>query len=88
MIYSNQKLSLLDWIVLVGIASYYVLPSVSVKVGILQIIFISIAYILISRQFKVFKEVLRYFAILCLSVYYMLYLWMLLILVALHRIYF
>lgn len=63
MIYSNQKLSLLDWIVLVGIASYYVLPSVSVKVGILQIIFISIVYILISTQFKVSKEILRYFVV-------------------------
>ena len=63
MIYSNQKLSLLDWIVLVGIAFYYVLPSVSVKVGILQIIFISIVYILISTQFKVSKEILRYFVV-------------------------
>lgn len=63
MTYNNQKLSLLDWIVLVGFASYYVLPSVSAKVGILQIIFISIVYILISTHFKVSKEVLRYFAI-------------------------
>lgn len=88
MTYNNQKLSLLDWIAMVGFASYYVLPSVSAKVGILQIIFISIAYILISTQFKVSKEVLRYFAILRLSVYYMLYLWMLLILAVMHRIYF
>ena len=63
MTYNNQKLSLLDWIAMVGFASYYVLPSVSAKVGILQIIFISIVYILISAQFKVSKEVLRYFAI-------------------------
>lgn len=63
MTYSNQKLSLLDWIAMVGFASYYVLPSVSVKVGILQIILISIAYILFSAKFKVSKEVLRYFAV-------------------------
>lgn len=63
MAYSNQKLSLIDWIVLGGFASYYVLPSVSDTVGILQIILISIAYILISTQFKVSKEILRYFAI-------------------------
>lgn len=63
MTHSEQKLSLLDWVVLVGFASYYILPSVSDKVGILQIIFISIAYILFSAQFKVSKEVLRYFAI-------------------------
>ena len=63
MTYNNQKLSLLDWIVLVGFASYYVLPSVSAKVGILQIVFISIVYILISTQFKVSKEVLKYFSI-------------------------
>lgn len=63
MAYSNQKLSLLDWIALVGFASYYILPSVSVRVGILQIILVSIIYILISTQFKVSKELLRYFAI-------------------------
>ena len=63
MTYSNQKLSLLDWIVLVGFASYYLLPSVSVKIGILQILLIGIIYILISTHFKVSKEVLRYFAI-------------------------
>lgn len=63
MTYSNQKLSLLDWIALVGFTSYYILPSASARVGIIQIILISITYILISTQFKVSIEVLRYFAI-------------------------
>ena len=43
--------------------SYYILPSVSARVGILQIVLISIVYILISTQFKVSIEALRYFAI-------------------------
>ena len=63
MIYRSQKFSLLDWIALVGFTSYYILPSVSARVGILQIVLISIVYILISTQFKVSIEALRYFAI-------------------------
>ena len=45
MTYRYQKLSLIDWMVLVGFASYYILPSISVKVAILEIILIGITYI-------------------------------------------
>lgn len=63
MTYRYQKLSLIDWMVLVGFASYYILPSISVKVAILEIILIGITYILISSKLKISKEVLKYFVI-------------------------
>lgn len=60
MVNYRQKLSLLDILMIIGFASYYILPSVSDRIGILQIIFISIAYVLFTNRFKISKEQMLY----------------------------
>ncbi len=63
MIYGREKLSWFDWVALLGFASYYILPAVSARVGIIQIVLLGIVYILISSRLKVSKEILRYLVV-------------------------
>lgn len=63
MICGREKLSWLDWVALLGFASYYILPAVSARVGIIQIVLLGIVYILISSRLKISKEILRYLVV-------------------------